>query len=157
MPYSIRATIGTPNKKRPAEQPNKPMVGAGSLVVAMPDGKIREAITVRTYMSASRSASTVYACVWIKPADPQAIEWLTGRGDAGGGGYHKESEAIAQAVSSAGVTLYGSPYPTREPVDMDRSFDFGGTGSSAYLEIFSAIAAAAGYAGMPMEWISHGL
>lgn len=155
MAYQIRAEIGTPNPKKPAEQPRQPMCGAGSLVVASLDGTITEVVTVRTYMSASRNASTVKACVWIRPAD-RASDWLSGRGEAGGYGYHKESAAIADAVRNAGVKLYGNPYFSREPVDINKSFDFGGTGSSKYREIFAAIARAVGHNG-PMEWVSHGL
>jgi hypothetical protein len=152
---TVRATLETPNAKKPAITPTQPMIGAGTLVVVLPDGTMAEAVTVRTYMSASRSASVVKACVWIRPAD-RASDRLTGRGDASGYGYHKESAAIAEAVRNAGVRLYGSPYHSREPVDMDQPFDFGGTGSSRYSDIFKAIARAAGYEGAA-EWISHGL
>jgi hypothetical protein len=153
---TVRATIQAPNDKKPAQQPAQPMVGAGSLVVTMPDGTIREVVTVRTYMSASRNASVVKACVWIRPSD-RASDWHTGRGDAGGYGYHKESAAIAEAVRNAGVTLYGTPYHYGgNPVDMDRTCDFGGSGSSGYRDIFTAIARAVGYEGAA-EWISHSL
>jgi hypothetical protein len=151
---NVRAKLGTPNPKKPASQPNQPMIGAGSLVVVLPDGTMREVVTVRTYMGASRGASVVKACVWIKP--PIRSGWPTGRGDARGWGYHKESAAIAEACRNAGVELYGNPYYSRDPVDMDREFDFGGTGSSGYRDIFTAIARAAGYDGAA-EWISHGL
>ncbi|MGE9070557.1 hypothetical protein ACQKHG_24750, partial [Escherichia coli] len=69
---------------------------------------MREAITVRVYMSASANASQVHACMWVRCADGQ---WTSGKGNAGGYGYHKESAAIADAVRSAGIALYGHARP----------------------------------------------
>jgi hypothetical protein len=151
----VRAVIGDADPKREAMQPKQPMVGAGSLVVAMPDGSIREVITVRTYMSASRHALTVKACVWIR-LNTVSGDWKNGRGEAGGYGYHKESAAIAAAVRAAGVRLYGDPYAYGGPADLEKPFDFGGSGSSFYPDVFHAIAEAAGYSGS-MQWVSHAL
>lgn len=139
-----------------AEQPTTPMVGAGTLV-AMRDGELCEVITVRTYYNERGSGmQPVRACVWIKLATPGA-EWRTGRGSASGCGYHKESAAIADAVKNAGVELWGNAYVySNEPVDFKKRVWFGGTGSSAYKEIFKAIARAMGYKGR-MVWVSHGL
>lgn len=152
---TIRATIGTPNKKKPAEQPNAPLDGAGSLV-AIVNGQPEEVITVRTYWNPRGSGmQPVRACVWVKPA--AGGEWLTGRGSASGCGYHKESAAIADAVDAAGIELWGSAYRfNSEPVDFKKRVYFGGTGSSAYEDIFKAIARAVGYRGR-MRWVSHGL
>ena len=135
-----------------AMQPTQPMVGAGSLV-AMRDGDMCEVITVRTYMSNSRNASVVKACVWVRPANGN--DWRSGRGEAGGWGYHKESQAIADAVRNAGIALYGDPYG-RDGSRNKEPLHFGGTGSSYYEEIFRAIARAAGYKGR-MAWVTHGL
>jgi hypothetical protein len=154
---TIRATIGKANPRAEAQQPTTPMVGAGSLV-AMRDGQMVEVITVRTYFSAKGTGmQPVRACVWVKPATPGG-EWFTGRGSAGGCGYHKESAAIADAVSAAGFELWGNPYSSGrdENPDMKKRFHFGGTGSSAYEEIFKAIGRAVGYKGR-MVWVSHGL
>lgn len=137
--------------KREASRPNKPMVGAGSLV-AMHKGEMREVITVRTYMSAAASASVVQACVWCKPIKG---DWHSGLGSAGGYGYHKESQAIADAVDSAGVELFGDPY-MRDASKAKQPLHFGGTGSSYYEAIFKAIARAMGYRGR-MAWITHSL
>lgn len=138
-----------------ASTPTTALSGTGSLV-AVRKGELCEAITVRTYYSSSGNGmQPVRACVWIKPATDGT--WRSGKGSAGGCGYHKESQAIADAVSSAGVELWGNPYSYgREPVDMKKRFYFGGTGSSAYPEIFKAIARAMGYRGR-MVWVSHAL
>ena len=46
-------------------------------------------------------AQTAYACVWLSFADSYTI----GKGKAGGYGYCKESGAIDNALSSAGIQL----------------------------------------------------
>lgn len=112
-------------------------------LIAVVDGAPRDVITARIYMGRSRNASTVYASVWIKCRDG---EWTSGSGSAGGYGYHKESEALAGAFTSAGVELFGDPYQRDAARNKDRLF-FGGTGSSFYVDIFTAIARAAGYRG----------
>lgn len=159
---TLRATFGKPNAKLPAEQPRAPMCGSGSLVAFDRDenGKLVqvEAITVRTYFNERGSGmQPVRACVWIAAPRGSGADWATGRGSASGCGYHKESAAIADAVSAAGVQLFGNPYRFRdESVDLKKPFHFGGTGASAYREIFEAIARARGFKG-PMLWVSHGL
>lgn len=145
----ITAKLGKVRKE--ASQPSQPMVGAGSLV-AMRNGELSEVITVRTYMGASRNASIVKACVWVHPLEGN---WSTGRGEAGGWGYHKESQAIYEAVSNAGIELYGDPYQ-RDAARNKKQLFFGGTGDNAYEAIFKAIARAAGYKGH-MAWVTHGL
>ena len=49
------------------------------------------------------SNQTAYACVWIYPTDN--TEFLSGSGQAGGGGYDKVSAAAAAAFKSAGIEL----------------------------------------------------
>ena len=125
---------------------NKELVSAYSLVVRLPSGEMREVITVRCYMGWSASASVIHAVMWVKCADGH---WTSGSGHAGGYGYHKESAAIASAISSAGVTL--------QDLENDRKdhwFDLGGTGTSYYPQVFEAIARAAGYHGRTL-FISH--
>lgn len=153
---TVRAKLAELTKAhKGAEQPSTPMVGAGSLV-AMMNGEMREVVTVRTYFNPKGSGmQPVRACIWIIPADDSA--WRTGRGSASGCGYHKESAAIADAVSDAGIELYGDPYSYRDKkIDFKKRVYFGGTGASAYAEIFKAIARAAGHKGR-MVWVSHGL
>ena len=129
------------NAKRPD---NKELVSAYSLVVRLPSGEMREVVTVKCYMGRSASASVVYAVLWVRCADG---EWTSGSGSAGGYGYHRESAAIASAISSAGIELQ----------DLDRTdhwFDLGGTGTSYYPQVFEAIARAAGYRGRTL-FLSH--
>jgi hypothetical protein len=104
-------------------------------------------------MGRSASASVIHAVLWVKCADGH---WTSGSGSGGGWGYHKESAAIADAITSAGIELK----------DMDRTddakhlprhyFDFGGTGKSYYPhpQVFEAIARAAGYRGRTLL-VSH--
>jgi len=125
---------------------NKELVSAFSLVVRMPDGSMREVITARCYMGRSASASVVHAVLWVRCKDG---EWTSGSGHAGGYGYHKESAAIADAISSAGVTLQDLENDCK-----DHWFYLGGTGTSYYPQVFEAIARAAGYRGRTLL-ISH--
>ena len=56
------------------------------------------------WMSRSRTAaSTVYCSVWVHGT----TYGISGHGKATGGGYHKESTALARALQSAGITLPG--------------------------------------------------
>lgn len=86
------------------------------------------AVQVRVWMGRSRSASTVYASVWAHSKDGKI--YLSGRGSAGGYGYHKESAAIKGAMESAGVTF-------------DRHW--GGGGESAIREAMHALAKRLGW------------
>lgn len=106
----------------------------------LPDG-ICELIDARCYMGKSRNASTVYASVWIHGP---GSDWHSGRGNAGGYGYHKESAAIGDALASAGVELWGSPY-SNEQGDETKRAHINGCGSSSIEAALRAIAAALGY------------
>ena len=115
----------------------------------------REIVDCRTY----GAGSTVYCSIWVqgikdnkKPAD-----WVygrtSGRGSAGGYGYHKESAAVAKAIRSAGIILTGSPYGT--PVNSDtpaqtrallkKPAHIGECGEGSIRCALMAIAYAAGY------------
>ena len=66
----------------------------------------QELVDARLYMGRSSRASTVYCSVWIHGAGL----YLSGRGDAGGYGYHKTSAALASAFTAAGFEFFGSAY-----------------------------------------------
>lgn len=132
------------NAKRPD---NKELVSAFSLVVRLPSGELHEVITVKCYMGHSASASVVHAVLWVRCADGV---WTSGSGSAGGYGYHKESAAIADAIKSAGIELKDLDRTDRKV----RWFDFGGTGTSYYPQVFEAITRAAGYRGRTLL-VSH--
>ena len=87
---------------------------------------LKEVITVRCYMGRSANVPTVYASVWINTSEVHT----SGKGKAGGYGYHKESAAIAAAIESAGIAL---------------DTDISGVGNSAILDALTAIANALGF------------
>ena len=95
-------------------------------VIVDDNGKLANIITARCYMGRSSSASTVYASIWVNGPD----HFTNGTGKAGGYGYHKESAAIAEAITSAGITL-------------DK--DISGVGDSAIEDALEAIAQALGF------------
>ena len=103
--------------------------------VARPQAVVARVRQPEPVTSADQSGATSY--------------WTSGSGHAGGYGYHKESSAIADAISSAGVTL--------QDLENDRKdhwFDLSGTGTSYYPQVFDAIVRAAGYRGRTLL-VSH--
>jgi len=84
-------------------------------------------IDVRVYRGRSASATTIYALAWIRSVE----KWGEGEGRAAGGGYHKASAAIDEALSSAGVKLEHS---------------IAGVGESAVIEALHALASHLGVA-----------
>lgn len=112
------------------------------IVLGKINGETREVVNARCYMGRSRSASTVYASVWVLGDGIST----SGKGTAGGYGYHKESAAISDAISDAGITLWGSPY-AGETGDQKRRAHIGGCGSESIRAALEAIAKAAGARG----------
>lgn len=124
--------------------------------------ELREIVDCRVYMGRSRNSSTVYASLWVNTFDAHT----SGTGSAGGYGYHKESAAIQDAITSAGIELYGSAYgePQRWNYDEKREYTpqellsikrkhdkqrchIGGVGDAAIQTALEAIAKAAGAKG----------
>ena len=111
----------------------------------------REVVVARTYMGRGRSASQVKAAVWVTLSDkkkPAGWEYghTSGSGCAGGYGYDKGSTAIADAIESAGIELYGTTYQRHgEKVDFKKRVHFGGVGVTATRAALLAIAYAAGW------------
>lgn len=106
---------------------------------------IDEVVSARWWMSRRADASVVYCSVWIRTRGPSSAlrthetdpcRWLSGRGTAGGFGYHKESAAFADALRSAGIEL-------------ERSVS--GVGDGAIEDAMRAVARAAGYKGCRMR------
>jgi len=96
---------------------------------------------LRLYTGRSRASSTVYSALWI-----QGEKWTTGKGSAGGYGYHKFSQAAADAIASAGVQLFGVTHNYgNAPVDFDKACDIGGVGDEAIHRALAAIGQALGY------------
>lgn len=111
----------------------------------------REVVVARTYMGSGRSASQVKAAIWITLSGkkkPAGWEYghTSGAGCAGGYGYDKASTAIADAIESAGIELYGTAYKRHgEKVDFKKRVHFGGVGVTATRDALLAIAYAAGW------------
>lgn len=109
-------------------------------------GEFHELVTVRCYMGRSSQASVVYCSVWINGRAKGVC--VSGRGSAGGCGYHKRSAAMQSALRSAGVVLYGSPYiPDRhgEKIDYKKQASISGVGESAMEDALFAIGEALGF------------
>ena len=72
------------------------------VLITHKDGEFKEPVVVRWYMSRSGDgASPVYCSLWIN----HHPYYVSGRGKAGGCGYHKRSAAFRDAYDSAGIEL----------------------------------------------------
>jgi hypothetical protein len=91
-----------------------------------PDNGFTVPITVKCWMGKSRSASVVYACIWVNGDG----NYWSGKGQAGGYGYDKQSTAIAIAIKDAGI---------------DIGYNFGGSGSMGTKNALENITRALGY------------
>lgn len=163
----MKAIIKTPRSNACNYSGNKELVGAYT-VLGKINGEMCEVVTARAYMGRSSSASTVYASIWV-----HGSPGTSGKGSAGGYGYHKESSAFDAAIRSAGIELYGSAYgepdrwnhsEKREYTPKERAAmvradnkkrcHIGGVGDSAMRAAFEAIARAAGAKGK-LVYVNH--
>lgn len=131
----------------------KEQTGAYKLI----DKKTEKTIVdCRFYMGRGKSATAVHCALWVQSI--QGVDWdgyteTSGSGVASGYGYHKESAALASAMSSAGIELYGSPYghpvnqetPAQTKKMLKQRAHIGGCGSGSAVGALLAIAYAAGY------------
>lgn len=111
-------------------------------VAVIDKNRIFTPITVRVYMGRSAQANTVYASIWLGGRGIRT----SGYGSASGYGYHKISAAIDGAITSAGISLLGSPYG-KERDDNKTPCDISGAGDNAVIAALQAIAKAMGYRG----------
>jgi hypothetical protein len=119
-------------------------------VLAVVKGEIKEVACARFYMGRSAQASVVYCCLWIHNK-------CSGKGNAGGYGYHKESAALQDAITSAGIELYGTAYKSGvdktekhyncqkgeteiTKIDYSKRAHIGGCGSTAMIDALTDIA-----------------
>lgn len=112
-------------------------------IVARIGGKLRIVCDARFYMGRSSSASVVYCALWVHGKD----KWFSGKGSAGGYGYHKQSAALEEAIRSAGIEVYGANYAhsdSREAPNFKNRAHIGGCGDSSMDEALLAIARAIG-------------
>ena len=104
--------------------------------VIMPDsrpGRENECyapITARIYWGSSRCYCCLWAGIRSKDNPHYQVDSRNGSGFAGGGGYHKASAALQEAITNAGFAL-------------DQAID--GRGEGYMQEALLAIAAACGY------------
>ena len=109
----------------------------------------RVVVDARWYQARSPNTHTMYCSIWCNGASVEC----SGHGQASGWDYHKQSAACQDAIHSAGVELYGSPYD--HPVNGDtlaqtramiktRAY-IGGCGERSILVALCAIAYAMGY------------
>ena len=114
----------------------------------------RVVIDARWYMGKSASALNMHCSLWCMGTGAyEAAHSTSGKGTAGGYGYHKASAALASAITSAGITLYGSPYghPVNQDTDkatkamLNRAAHIGGCGDGSIDCALLAIAYAMGY------------
>lgn len=101
----------------------------------------RRIVDCRVYMGRSSNSSTVFCSLWVNIKEnkkPKTWQYAgtSGTGSAGGYGYHKQSAAVQDALTSAGIELYNAD-KTRRYID--------GVGDSAIREALLAVAYAAGY------------
>ena len=114
----------------------------------------RVIVDARWYMGKSSSALNMYCSLWcVGRGAYEATHSTSGKGTAGGYGYHKASAALASAIDSAGITLYGSPYGHPVNQDSDKvtkallksAAHIGGCGDGSIDCALLAIAYAMGY------------
>lgn len=89
-------------------------------------------VDARFYMGRSSQSSVIYCSVWVRARDGSRC-W-SGHGSAGGGGYHKQSAALQDALGSAGIGL---------------ALEIHGRGERAMEDALRAIAEACGYGCCP--------
>lgn len=102
---------------------------------------MKEVVTARIYGAKSGNGSRNYASLWIRPVHYGSGLHSSGHGWAGGGGYHRPSAALSEAISSAGWSL---------------SEDIDGRGDRAMEDAVRAIAAVAAPDASEILIISHG-
>lgn len=123
MKATIPAGMGPQNARNYSQQ--KELTGLVR-IVAYARGEFAEPVDIRFYMGRGSNASRVYCSVWLRGRGTEC----SGRGMAGGGGYHKPSAALSAALNSAGVIL-------------DEAID--GSGGSATRAAAEALARALGF------------
>lgn len=123
----MRATFTNPKENGKNLGGSKEIVNSWSFVVNTKKG-LQEPIRIRWWMARGRNAMRVYCSIWVHGKGIHAA----GHGHVDGGGYHKESAALDQAIESAGITL---------------SKHIDGVGERAMREAGEAIVKALGYRG----------
>lgn len=121
----------------------KETISTHKVIGKFPGGKLQVICEARMYMGRSNTASTVYCSLWV-----HGKKSTSGRGQASGYGYHKESAALQTAINSAGISLFGATFSnTDQKINLKRAANIGGVGDDAMRTALIAIARAAGARG----------
>ena len=108
-----------------------PLLGA---MIAVTPKHPTGAVTAKFYMA--NGGNIVYCNLWV------GYE-RRGTGKAGGWGYHKKSAALGDAITSAGIDLYGNPYGGEIPHESLESYrgvvHIDGRGEGSMLAALEAI------------------
>lgn len=99
---------------------------SGFSLLGLRKNTTRDLVTIKFYTGRSRNSSIVYCNFWA--SDDRNT--FSGSGTAGGGGYHKASAALQEAINSSGIRL-------NTPID--------GRGDSSMREAIKAIGNFFGY------------
>lgn len=137
----MKARLTTEKQNAKGDYTKKEVVSYREVVVSTRSG-IETPVVCKCYMGRSSSASVVYANLWIRGKN----FYTSGSGSAGGYGYHKESAAVQGAITSAGVTLHGSPYGGERDNNKTQTY-IDGVGDSAIDQALLAITRALGFRG----------
>lgn len=141
---TIRASFVEPENTGRMMDGDKEQTDSFHLVAVKGGGEIREIATVRVWMGRSKSASVVHASCWVHAQDHQR----SGRGSAGGWGYCKTSQAVADAISAAGIrftAIESDGYSGVKEKGKRKPWTFGGTGRNNIENALLAIGRAMGY------------
>lgn len=125
---------------------DKELVSAFSVIGKL-NGELCEVVCCRSYMGRSANSSIVYSSIWV-----HGDKHCSGKGSAGGYGYHKESAAIQAAITNAGIELFGPVYradytPAQKRKAMKTRTYIDGVGDDAIRDSLESIAKAAGAKG----------
>lgn len=142
----MKAVIPTENISNARNYSGEKETTCRYIVIGKVKGKLQSVVEARMYMGRSKEATTVYCSLWVHGDDV----YCSGSGKAGGYGYHKESAALAAAISSAGIELYGSNYSFWDKdvkPDYKQKAYIGGCGSGSMETALKAMAKAVGAKG----------
>ena len=120
------------------------VLATGYKLIAHNGTEFKELVTAFIWKGKSNTSSQVHAAIWVPGDDSNNRPWLSGSGKASGWGHHKASAALSEAIDSAGIKLYGTPY-SRGEVDYTKPAQIEGVGNSAMELAIYAIGQACGY------------
>lgn len=100
-------------------------------------------VDCRCYMSKGRTSKVVHCSLWVNLTGT-LLTSTSGYGQAGGWGCHIESSAIQDAITSAGIKLFGNAYNLKYS-DFNFKTEVSVAGCGTHESALLAIAYAAGH------------